>query len=122
MSWVAGESSQSWSWDTALQGIVPPLISPLTDSGDVDEAATGRLVEHILGGGCTGLFVLGGCGEGAWLTGTQRAAVIRMVVRAAAGKAPVPAGIMMPATGPAVEAARVAAGEGADALVVGSPY
>ena len=122
MSWVAGESSQSWSWDTALQGIVPPLISPLTDSGDVDEAATGRLVEHILAGGCSGLFVLGGCGEGTWLTGTQRAAVIRAVVRAAAGRAPVLAGVMLPATGPAVEAARVAAGEGVDALVVGSPY
>jgi dihydrodipicolinate synthase/N-acetylneuraminate lyase len=29
---------------------------------------------------------------------------------------------MLPATGPATEAARVAAGEGADAVVVGSPY
>jgi len=50
MSWVAGESSQSWSWDTALYGVIPPLISPLTDSGDPDEAVTGRLVEHILAG------------------------------------------------------------------------
>jgi 4-hydroxy-tetrahydrodipicolinate synthase len=32
------------------------------------------------------------------------------------------AGVMLPGTAPAVEAARQAAGEGADALVVGSPY
>ena len=35
---------------------------------------------------------------------------------------PVLVGVMLPATGPAMEAARQAADEGADALVVGSPY
>ena len=114
--------SRLWSWGTALQGVIPPMISPLTVAGDPDESATGRLVEHILAAGCSGLFVLGGCGEGAWLTGTQRAGVIRFVVRAAASRAPVLAGVMLPATGSAIEAGRVAVGEGVDALVVGSPY
>jgi 4-hydroxy-tetrahydrodipicolinate synthase len=98
------------------------MISPLTASGDPDEAAIRKLVKHILGGGCTGLFVLGGCGEGAWLTARQRTAVVRAAVRAVAGRAPVLVGVMLPATGPATEAARQAADEGADALVVGSPY
>jgi 4-hydroxy-tetrahydrodipicolinate synthase len=98
------------------------MISPLTASGEPDEAAIGRLVEHILRGGCSGLFVLGGCGEGAWLTATQRAKVVRATLRAVAGRAPVLVGVMLPATGPATEAAWQAADEGADALVVGSPY
>ena len=115
-------SGQSWSWDTALQGVIPPMISPLTEAEDPDESAIHRLVEHILSEGCRGLFVLGGCGEGAWLTGVQRRTVIRAAVSAAAGRVPVLAGVMLPATSPAIEAARVAAGEGADALVVGSPY
>ncbi len=85
-------------------------------------AAIDLLVEHVLGGGCSGLFVLGGCGEGAWLTTAQRRAVVRATVRAAAGRAPVLVGVMLPATGPAIEAARQAADDGADALVVGSPY
>jgi 4-hydroxy-tetrahydrodipicolinate synthase len=118
----ADTGRQSWSWEVALRGVIPPMISPLTTSGDPDNLVTGRLVEHILAAGCTGLFVLGGCGEGAWLTGGQRAAVIRMAVSTANGRAPVLAGVMLPATGPAAEAARVAAGEGADAVVVGSPY
>ncbi len=117
-----GGAGQGWSWETALCGVVPPMISPLTASGEPDEAAIRKLVEHILGGGCTGFFVLGGCGEGAWLTGKHRAAVIRATVQAAAGRAPVLVGIMLPATGPATDAARQAAEEGADALVVGSPY
>ena len=113
---------QSWSWETALRGVIPPMISPLTTSGDPDVAAIDLLVEHVLGGGCSGLFVLGGCGEGAWLTGAQRRAVVRATVRAATGRAPVLVGVMLPATGPAIEAARQAADDGADALVVGSPY
>jgi 4-hydroxy-tetrahydrodipicolinate synthase len=112
----------SWSWDAALRGVVPPLISPLRTTGDVDEVSVQLLVDHVLAGGCTGLFVLGGCGEGAWMTNTQRAAVVRTVVRATAGRAPVLAGVMLAATGPALDAARQAESEGADALVVGSPY
>ena len=112
----------TWTWDHALTGVVPPLISPLGDGGDADAGAMAALVEHVVTGGCTGLFVLGGCGEGAWLTTAQRDAVVRAAVKAAAGRVPVLAAVMLPATGPAVEAARRARGEGADAVVVGSPY
>ena len=118
----ASKNSRSWTWDTVLRGVVPPMISPLTSSGDADEGAVALLVEHILAGGCTGLFILGGCGEGAWLTSRQRSGVTRAAVRAAAGRVPVLVGVMLPATGAAIEAARQAADEGADALVVGSPY
>lgn len=117
-----GKAGGAWSWETALRGVIPPMISPLTTSGDPDAAAIDLLVEHVLEGGCSGLFVLGGCGEGAWLTGAQRRTVVRATIRAAAGRAPVLVGVMLPATGPAIEAARQAADDGADALVVGSPY
>ena len=111
-------SGNGWRWERQLHGIIPPLISPLDDAGTPDAGAMAALVDHVIGGACSGLFMLGGCGEGAWLTSTQRGAV----VRAAAGRVPVLAGVMLPATGPAIEAARQAADEGADALVVGSPY
>src|SRR5581483_4229357 len=100
--------AQSWTWQRALSGVVPPLISPLDESGEPDAAAMAKLVEHALAGGCTGLFVLGGCGEGAWLTTSQRGAVIRAAVRAAAGRVPLLVGCMLPATGAAAEAARQA--------------
>jgi 4-hydroxy-tetrahydrodipicolinate synthase len=113
---------RDWSWTDALGGIVPPLISPLDAAGEPDGGALTALVEHVLAGGCRGLFVLGGCGEGAWLTAPQRLAVIRAAVAAAAGRAPVLAGVMLPSTRTAIEAARQAADAGADAVVVGSPY
>jgi 4-hydroxy-tetrahydrodipicolinate synthase len=98
------------------------MISPLNRTGELDGDALKVLIEHIVGGGCSGLFILGGCGEGAWLTGNQRASVVRGTVWAAGGHVPVLVGVMLPATGPALDAARQAADEGADALVVGSPY
>jgi len=119
---VPRDVTPSWTWDRALTGVIPPVISPLDRAGQPDEAAIAALVDHVLGGGCSGLFVLGGCGEGAWLTPAQRGRVVRGMVRAAAGRVPVLAGVMLPATAPAVEAAREAVGEGADAVVVGSPY
>ena len=112
----------TWTWETALTGVVPPLISPLDNALQPDAGASATLVEHVLQGGCTGLFVLGGCGEGPWLTTAQRGGVSRAAVRAAAGRAPVLAGCTLPGTAPAVEAARQAAAEGADAIVAGSPY
>jgi 4-hydroxy-tetrahydrodipicolinate synthase len=48
--------------------------------------------------------------------------VVRAAARAAAGRLPVLAGVMLPGTGPAVEAARRAEAAGADAVVAGSPY
>ncbi|MFI5339779.1 MAG: hypothetical protein ACHQ7N_08070 [Candidatus Methylomirabilales bacterium] len=51
MSNDKGMVRQSWSWDTALRGVIPPMISPLANSGDPDEAAAGRLVEQVLAGG-----------------------------------------------------------------------
>jgi 4-hydroxy-tetrahydrodipicolinate synthase len=106
----------------SLGGVIPPMMSLLDEQGLTDTHGTARLVEHILGGGCSGLFILGGYGEGAWLTTTQRGATVRATVAAAQGRVPVLVGVMLPATWAACEAARQAEAEGADAIVAGSPY
>src|ERR1700694_2293505 len=115
-------ANSNWTWDTALCGVIPPMISPLTESGVVDGDAVGRVADYILDGGCSGLFVLGGTGQGAWLSTSQRDAVVTASVRAAAGRAPVLVGLMLPGTAPVRDAALQAADAGADALVVGSPH
>jgi 4-hydroxy-tetrahydrodipicolinate synthase len=117
-----GSVKPAWSWDVALRGVIPPMISPLNEAGQVDAEAVGRLADYILAGGCSGLFVLGGTGEGAWLSSSQRDGIVRAAVRAAAGRAPVLVGLMLPGTAPARDAALQALDAGADALVVGSPY
>src|SRR6185295_15675107 len=54
-----GMSGNGWRWERQLHGIIPPLISPLDDAGTPDAGAMAALVEHVIGGGCSGLFVLG---------------------------------------------------------------
>jgi len=49
---------------TPMTGIVPPMITPLRDRDTLDVPGLARLVEHLLGGGVSGLFVLGTTGEG----------------------------------------------------------
>lgn len=115
-------TGRRWTWDKVLTGVVPPVISVLDSAGGIDAPLQHALCEHILGDGGTGLFVLGGCGEGAWLTPDQRSAVVRHSVEASGGRAPVIAGVMLPATALAVDAAKRAADAGADGIVAGSPY
>ena len=115
-------ASSSWIWDQALRGVIPPMISPLSAGMQADVGAVGRTANFLLSGGCSGLFVLGGVGEGAWLSSRQRDEIVRATVQAAGGRVPVLVGVMLPGTAPAREEALRAQDAGADALVVGSPY
>ena len=46
------------------QGVVVPMVTPVTAGGGLDEAAFDRLVDFLLAGGVDGIFVLGTTGEG----------------------------------------------------------
>ncbi|NDF40488.1 MAG: hypothetical protein EB140_16385, partial [Proteobacteria bacterium] len=107
--------------------ITGPAFSPdgrrlyfSSQRGTLGAAEHGLTYELDLG--ATGLFILGGCGEGAWLTSGQRLDVVKHSVKVSAGRAPVLAGVMLPATGPTLDEVRRATDAGADALVAGSPY
>ena len=43
-----GRMSAAWAWDEALCRVVPPLISPLNATGELDPEAVTALVEHVL--------------------------------------------------------------------------
>ncbi|MCC6804198.1 MAG: dihydrodipicolinate synthase family protein [Anaerolineae bacterium] len=105
-----------------FQGVIPPMITPLTSSGDVDTAATEHLVERLVAGGVDGIFVLGSSGEGPWLTAEQSAEVMRLAVRAAAGRVPVLGGVLESGTRRTLDAIENAAACGVSAVVVTAPY
>lgn len=46
-----------------IHGSVPALVTPFTPAHAIDEAAVGRLVEHVIAGGAHGFNVLGTTGE-----------------------------------------------------------
>lgn len=77
-----------------FQGVVPPLLTPLTADGRLDVPSLERLIEHHLAGGVDGLFVLGSSGEVAFFEDEMREQVLAQAVRLVAGRVPVLAGII----------------------------
>ena len=47
-----------------LTGVVPPMVTPLRGRDELDAGGLERVIEHILEGSVSGLFILGTTGEG----------------------------------------------------------
>jgi dihydrodipicolinate synthase/N-acetylneuraminate lyase len=105
-----------------LTGIVPPLLTPLLDRDTLDVAGLERLIEHILAGGVSGLFVLGTTGEGPSLSYRLRRELVEQSVRLARGRAPVLVGVTDTAFVESLRLAQFSAERGADAVVLAPPY
>lgn len=105
-----------------LTGVIPPVVTPLTDDGDVDVASLERLVHHLLDGGVSGLFALGSSGETVFLTDPQRDRALEVIARTAAGAVPVIAGCIEPTTPRVIQRVRAAERIGVDAIVATAPF
>jgi 4-hydroxy-tetrahydrodipicolinate synthase len=98
-------------------GVFPYLVSPVGSDGRVLEVVLGSLVDHLIREGVHGLTPLGSTGEFAYLTWPQRQKVVEVVVRAAAGRVPVVAGVSHTSTREAARQARELESMGADGVL-----
>jgi dihydrodipicolinate synthase/N-acetylneuraminate lyase len=105
-----------------LCGIIPPMVTPLLDRDTLDVAGLERLIEHILGGGVHGLFILGTTGETPSLSHRIRHELIERVCAQVHGRVPVLVGITDTSFVESVEIAHKARQVGAQALVLAPPY
>lgn len=104
-----------------LKGVIPPMITPLTPDGQIDAAGVQRLVDHVIDGGVSGLFVLGSSGEGPTLPRHERDVAVRAFVAATRGRVPILVGVGETGTARTLEAVEDAESAGADAVVVMTP-
>ena len=105
-----------------LRGIIPPMVTPLLGHDTLDAAGLERLIEHILGGGVHGLFILGTTGEAPSLSYRLRQELIERTCRQVKGRVPVLVGITDTAFVESVRMAGIAAEAGAAAVVLAPPY
>lgn len=98
------------------------MITPLRGRDELDVAGLERLIERIIGGGVSGLFILGTTGEGPSLSYRLRSELIGRVCRQVNHRVPILVGITDTAFVESVSVARAAAESGAAALVVAPPY
>ncbi|MCI1983511.1 MAG: dihydrodipicolinate synthase family protein [Bifidobacteriaceae bacterium] len=105
-----------------LSGVIPPLVTPLTEAGEVDTASYKRLVDRLVDAGVSGLFVCGSTSEVALLSDRLRDDVVRAAVDAAAGRVPVLAGVIDTGTLRMIDHAKRAVALGAKAIVATPPF
>jgi 4-hydroxy-tetrahydrodipicolinate synthase len=105
-----------------LDGIVPPVCTPLDVDGEVDTASLERHISFLLDAGVHGLFMLGSSGEVAYLTDAQRDRVVEVAVKTAGGQVPILVGAIDMTTNRVVDHALRAKERGADAIVLTAPY
>jgi len=107
---------------TTYTGIIPPLVTPLTGRDTLDVAGLERLIEHVIAGGVSGIFILGTTGEGPSLGYRLRRELIERTCALVNHRVRVLVGITDTAFVESVNIARSAAEAGADAVVLAPPY
>lgn len=105
-----------------ITGVVPPVVTPLTDSRELDVASFERNIERMIAAGVNGLFFLGSSGEVAFSPDARRDEVLREGVRIVNGRVPVLAGVIDTQTERVVEHVKRAVDMGVDAVVSTAPF
>ncbi len=105
-----------------FSGIIPPLITPLTETLDVDYLSLAALVEHLISAGVHGLFVLGTSGEVMFHNPETRCRIVETVARQNNGRLPLFVGAIDATTDLVIAHAKHAASLRADAVVVTAPF
>ena len=104
-----------------FRGVATALVTPMTSTG-VDYNALARFIDFQLENGINALVAVGTTGESATLTPAERKEVIRFTVKRVNGRVPVIAGTGTNNTEHVLDFSRSACDDGADALLVVTPY
>lgn len=104
-----------------LTGVVPPVLTPLTDDGRVSADDLANVCALLVDGGVSGLFALGSSAEVSFLNNADRDEVLRTVVAHKAGL-PVLAGCIDTSASRILDHIVRAADLGADHAVVTAPF
>lgn len=104
-----------------IHGVLPPLITPFTESGAVDFGAFTRNIERMNETGLCGYLVLGSNGETPYIDEKDKIELIRLCAQKAAPGKLIMAGTGLESTAATVELTRRAANAGAQCALVLTP-
>lgn len=105
----------------AFEGVYSIIPTAFTDAGELDPASQRSIVDLFIEKGANGLTALGVTGEVARLEERERAAVLDVVVKQAAGRVPIIAGTSAEGTRTCISYTRQAKELGASAVMVSPP-
>lgn len=105
-----------------LSGIVPPVVTPFTDSGEIRTEAFRKEIGYHLDAGVSGIAVAGSTGEGNTLSTAEHERLYEIAVEETGTDVPVVAGVIATSTREGIETATVAADAGADYVMATPPH
>ena len=105
-----------------FKGSYPALVTPFTENGQVDEKAFRDFIDWQIDEGSDGLVPVGTTGESPTLTHDEHKNIVKICIEQARGRVPVIAGAGSNNTSEAVDFAISAQKQGAEAVLVVTPY
>lgn len=105
-----------------LKGIIPAMLTPLTQEQKVNESVTRQLTNHLIDSGVHGLFILGTNGEFQSLNTEEKLKFARIVIEEANGRVPVIVGTGGISTEETIDLSQKMEQLGADALSLITPF
>lgn len=103
------------------KGVIPPIITPFTDDGEVNYEVLRKLVSHLIEQGVHGVFPLGTTGEFYAFDHDTVRKIFRTVKEEAAGRVPVYGGANHITTRGVIEIVKICEEENIDAVSVLTP-
>lgn len=105
-----------------FRGSIVALVTPMTQSGEIDYAAFESLLDWHAAQGTDGVLVLGTTGEAPTVLAAESDELLRRAVRRLGGQLPVIAGTGTNSTATTVERTRRACEHGVDGVLIVTPY
>ncbi len=104
------------------RGVLPAMTTAFKPDLTIDHPVVARHAQWLIENGCDGIITLGSLSEAGTLTMAEKVALLKTVVGAAGGKAPVVAAVSALSTNEAVDIARAACDSGCSGLMILPPY
>src|SRR5699024_8489043 len=102
--------------------MVPAMLTPFTENGELDLDATQTLANHLVDHGADGIVATGTTGETSTLTDDENVKVFEAIVEAVGGRAKVVAGTGVNDTAHSTYLSKRAEAAGVDGLLLVTPY
>ncbi|WP_069998653.1 4-hydroxy-tetrahydrodipicolinate synthase [Cellulosilyticum sp. I15G10I2] len=103
------------------KGVIPPIITPLTDDGQLNEKVFRQLINHFIDSGVHGLFPLGTTGEFYAFNNEEYRRILEITVEETKGRVPIYGGANHITTRGTIELVKICEEVGVDAVSVLTP-
>jgi 4-hydroxy-tetrahydrodipicolinate synthase len=104
-----------------IKGIIPPIVTPITEDENLDIAVLRNHIEFMIDGGIDGILAFGSNGEFYMLEEEEMAVMLKIIIEQTNGRVPVYMGIGAIRTSKCLRLARLAAENGVQGISILPP-